>query len=124
MAERVRLATDSVFRVAPRNILGLQAQKFKSKLLALALAEPATYFKLRDQVYQSIVETNVEVSYNLYWDILTYCKTPNNEQIRVLKKIRQLILILFQNYQIKKSKHSHLKLLKQSKISRKEQLSV
>ena len=60
-----------MFRVAPRNILGLQAQKFKSKLLALALAEPATYFKLRDQVYQSIVETNVEVSYNLYWDILT-----------------------------------------------------
>ena len=55
-----------MFRVAPRNILGLQAQKFKSKLLALALAEPATYFKLRDQVYQSIVETNVEVSYNLY----------------------------------------------------------
>ena len=34
MAERERLATDSVFRVAPRNILGLQAQKFKSKLLA------------------------------------------------------------------------------------------
>jgi hypothetical protein len=85
MAERERLATDSVFRVAPRNILGLQAQKFKSKLLALALAEPATYFKLRDQVYQSIVETNVEVSYNLYWDILTKGEV-NGDQISVEDK--------------------------------------
>ncbi len=79
MAERERLATVSVFRVAPRNILGLQAQKFKSKLLVLALAEPATYFKLRDQVYQSIVETNVEVSYNLYWDILTKGQVNGNQ---------------------------------------------
>ena len=85
MAERERQATDSVFRVAPRNILGLQAQKFKSKLLALALAEPATYFKLRDQVYQSIVETNVEVSYNLYWDILTKGEV-NGTQITVEDK--------------------------------------
>ena len=61
----------SVFKVAPKNILGLEAQKFKSKLLALALAEPATYFELRDQVYQSIVETNVEQAYNTYWSILT-----------------------------------------------------
>ena len=36
MAERVRLATDSVFRVAPRNILGLQAQKFKSNASQLS----------------------------------------------------------------------------------------
>ena len=85
MAERERLKTDLVFRVAPRNILGLQAQKFKSKLLALALAEPATYFKLRDQVYQSIVETNVEVSYNLYWDILTKGQV-NGTQISVEDK--------------------------------------
>ena len=85
MAERERLATDSVFRVAPRNILGLQAQKFKSKLLALALAEPATYFQLRDNVYQSIVETNVEMSYNLYWDILTIGQV-NGTQITVEDK--------------------------------------
>ena len=61
---RTREATDSVFRVQPKNILGLGAQSFKSKLLALALSEPAGYFELRDKVYQTIVET-----YNLYWDI-------------------------------------------------------
>ena len=75
MAEQI----PSVFRVNPRNILGLQAQKFKSKLLALALAEPATYFKLRDEVYQTIVETNVEVSYNLYWGILTKGEVMGNQ---------------------------------------------
>ena len=82
MAERAR---DSVFRVTPKNILGLEAQKFKSKLLALALSEPSVYFSLRDQVYQSIVETNVEVSYNLYWDILTKGQV-NGTQISVEDK--------------------------------------
>ena len=61
----------SVFKVAPKNILGLEAQRFKSKLLALALSEPAVYFTLRDTVYTSIVEKNVEQAYILYWDILT-----------------------------------------------------
>ena len=56
---RVRKAEDSVFRVEPRNILGLEHQRFKSKLLALALAEPASYFKLRDDVYTAIVEEAV-----------------------------------------------------------------
>ncbi len=80
MAEQI----PSVFRVNPRNMLGLQAQNFKSKL-ALALAEPATYFQLRDNVYQSIVETNVEMSYNLYWDILTKGEV-NETQITVEDK--------------------------------------
>ena len=75
----------SVFKVAPKNILGLEAQKFKSKLLALALAEPATYFELRDQVYQSIVETNVEQAYNTYWSILTEGKIGAT-QIKVRNK--------------------------------------
>ena len=61
----------SVFKVTPKNILGLEAQKFKSKLLALALSEPSTYFELRDEVYQKIVETNVQQAYNLSWSILT-----------------------------------------------------
>ena len=61
----------SVFKVAPKNILGLEAQSFKSKLLALALSEPAVYFDLRDRVYTSIVENAVANAYELYWSILT-----------------------------------------------------
>ena len=45
----------SVFKVDPKNILGLDYSKFKSQLLSLALAEPHTYFKLRDDVYTKIV---------------------------------------------------------------------
>ena len=75
----------SVFKVTPKNILGLEAQGFKSKLLALALAEPATYFNLRDEVYQKIVETNVEAAYTLYWDILTLGRV-NGTQITVKRK--------------------------------------
>ena len=75
---RTRLATDSVFRVEPRNILGLEHQRFKSKLLALALAEPASYFKLRDDVYTAIVEEAVGDAYNLYWNILKDGKKKGN----------------------------------------------
>ena len=82
---RTREATDSVFRVQPKNILGLGAQSFKSKLLALALSEPACYFELRDKVYQTIVEKAVEDAYNLYWDILTIGKSGAT-QIGVNKK--------------------------------------
>ena len=76
---RTRLATDSVFRVEPRNILGLEHQRFKSKLLALALAEPASYFKLRDDVYTAIVEEAVGDTYNLYWNILKDGKKKETE---------------------------------------------
>ena len=65
----------SVFRVTPKNILGLDHQRFKSQLLALALAEPHIYFKLRDIVYTGIVENAVESAYNLYWDVLKDGKT-------------------------------------------------
>ena len=69
----------SVFKVAPKNILGLEAQRFKSKLLALALSEPAVYFTLRDTVYTAIVEKNVEQSDILDWDILTDGKVGTNQ---------------------------------------------
>ena len=60
----------SVFKVNPRNILGLDHQRFKSQLLSLALAEPAKYFTLRDLVYSTIVEESVKEAYELYWNIL------------------------------------------------------
>jgi hypothetical protein len=64
----------SVFKVDPKNILGLDHSKFKSQMLAMALAEPHTYFRLREKVYTSIVENAVKDAYNLYWNILKYGK--------------------------------------------------
>ena len=69
--------SNSVFRVDPQNILGLHHSKFKSQMLAMALAEPHTYFRLRDAVYTAIVENAVRDAYNLYWGILKYGKTGN-----------------------------------------------
>ena len=60
----------SVFKVDPKNILGLDHSKFKSQMLAMALAEPHTYFRLREKVYTAIVENAVKDAYNLYWNIL------------------------------------------------------
>ena len=68
----------SVFKVNPQNILGLDHSKFKSQLLAMALAEPHTYFRLRDDVYTKIVENAVRDAYNLYWHILKSGKTGVN----------------------------------------------
>ena len=76
MAGRQR---NSVFRVNPKNILGLDHQKFKSQLLSLALAEPHLYFKLRDEVYSTIVEDAVESAYDLYWDMLKDGKDKNGD---------------------------------------------
>ena len=64
------MSDKSVFKVNPQNILGLNHSKFKSQLLAMSLAEPHTYFRLRDQVYTAIVENAVRDAYNLYWYIL------------------------------------------------------
>ena len=50
----------SVFRVNPKNILSLEHSKFKSQLLAKALAEPHTYFRLRDLVYTAIVKNAIK----------------------------------------------------------------
>ena len=68
----------SVFKVNPQNILGLDHSKFKSQLLAMALAEPHTYFRLRDDVYTKIVENAVRDAYNLYWHILKSVLTGVN----------------------------------------------
>ena len=76
---------DSVFKVKPKNILGLEAQSFKSKLLALALSEPSVYFGLRDRVYTAIVENAVANAYELYWTILTEGKVGTDQITYVTK---------------------------------------
>ncbi len=38
----------------------------------MALAEPHTYFRLREHVYSAIVENAVKDAYNLYWGISKY----------------------------------------------------
>ena len=50
----------SVFKVDPKNILGLDHSKFKSQMLAMALAEPHTYFRLREKYIQVLLRMQCE----------------------------------------------------------------
>ena len=61
----------SVFKVKPKNQLGLEFQKTRAKLLSLALSKPELYFDLREKVITAITEHSVESAYNSYWDLLT-----------------------------------------------------
>ena len=46
----------SVFKVNPANALGIESEQAKSKLIALALTNPANYHKLRDAAIASITK--------------------------------------------------------------------
>ena len=71
--------TDSVFRVKPKNQLGLGFQKTRAKLLSLALSKPEHYFELREQVIEAITEKSVEEAYDAYWELLTDGKFGNDQ---------------------------------------------
>ena len=71
--------TDSVFRVKPKNQLGLGFQKTRAKLLSLALSKPEQYFDLREQVIEAITEKSVEEAYDAYWELLTIGKFGNDQ---------------------------------------------
>jgi len=79
IGERISVATgfstvvgrDSNFKVKPKNILGLDARKTRSKLLALALSKPEDYYKLREDVIEKMSEKSVDDIYNTFWNALT-----------------------------------------------------
>ena len=64
-------SSTSNFKVNPKNILGLDARKTKSKLLALALSKPEDYYNLREDVIEKLTSEAVDEIYNVYWSVLT-----------------------------------------------------
>jgi hypothetical protein len=66
-----RPGSTSNFKVNPKNILGLDARKTRSKLLALALSKPEQYYELRERVIEKMTENAVDELYNVYWGALT-----------------------------------------------------
>ena len=72
----------SVFKVDPKNQLGLNFQKTRSQLLSLALSKPESYFKLRADCIEKITEASVEKIYDDYWNLLTDGKDPTGTQIQ------------------------------------------
>ena len=61
--------TSALF-VDPRRHLGLDFNKSRSALLALALSHPVGYYNLRQDVITSISENSILAIYEKMWDIL------------------------------------------------------
>lgn len=71
MSKFTRKGEMSNFRVNVANVLGLDQQRVRAQLLALALSKPSEYFSLRQQVIDAITVGTVEQTYAQYWTILT-----------------------------------------------------
>ena len=61
---------DSNLYIDPRSHLGLEFNKTRSDMLALALSSPEEYFALRARVITAITEDSVLAVYDNYWKIL------------------------------------------------------
>jgi hypothetical protein len=60
----------SALFVDPRRHLGLEFNKSRSALLALALSHPVGYYNLRQEVITLISEKSIMAIYEKMWDIL------------------------------------------------------
>jgi len=70
------MADRAKFKINPSNALGIDADETRAKLIALALSKPENYYKLREIAIQAITKNLANITYDLYWDILTEGKVP------------------------------------------------
>lgn len=67
------------FRINPANALGIDADATRSKLVAIALSKPESYYKLRDTAINAITRNLAVEIYDMYFDILTDGIIPNKD---------------------------------------------
>jgi hypothetical protein len=67
---------DFNFKVIPSDFRGIEHEKFRTKLLNLAITEPTKYNQLRMDVLEKVKEAAVNSQYNIYYYLLT---TGRNE---------------------------------------------
>ena len=61
----------NTFNIDTGDYLGIKYESFKDEMLALALAEPSEYFKLRKAVLQQVKQQAVEDQFRIYYNLLT-----------------------------------------------------
>jgi hypothetical protein len=59
------------FKIDTGDYLGIKYESFKDEMLALALAEPSEYFKLRKSVLATVKQQAVEDQFRIYYNLLT-----------------------------------------------------
>ena len=71
---------DFNFKVSPSNFRGVEHEKFRTKLLNLAITKPTEYNDLRMHVLAAVKETAVNTQYNIYYYLLTAGKNEKNDR--------------------------------------------
>jgi hypothetical protein len=69
------------FKIDTGDYLGIKYESFKDEMLALALAEPSEYFKLRKSVLATVKQQAVEDQFRIYYNLLTAGKDKENNDI-------------------------------------------
>ena len=70
------------FKVNPSDFRGIEHEKFRTKLLNLAITKPTEYNDLRMQVLEAVKEKAVNAQYNIYYYLLTAGRNElNNKSI-------------------------------------------
>ena len=67
------------FKVNPSDFRGIEHEKFRTKLLNLAITKPTEYNDLRMQVLEAVKEKAVNAQYNIYYYLLTAGRNEKND---------------------------------------------
>ena len=67
------------FKVNPSDFRGIEHEKFRTKLLNLAITKPTEYNDLRMNVLEAVKEKAVNAQYNIYYYLLTAGRNEKND---------------------------------------------
>lgn len=65
------------FRIKTGNYLGFEYEDFRNKMYAIALADPKSYYTIRNDVVKGIRDETVEKFFNVFYAALTEGKRSN-----------------------------------------------
>ena len=70
---------DFNFKVNPSDFRGIEHEKFRTKLLNLAITKPTEYNDLRMNVLEAVKQKAVNAQYNIYYYLLTAGRNEEND---------------------------------------------
>ena len=74
------MSDDFNFKVNPSDFRGIEHEKFRTRLLNLAITKPTEYNNLRMQVLEKVKEKAVNSQYNIYYYLLTAGRNEANDR--------------------------------------------
>ena len=72
--------TPTNFKLDTSNYLGIKYASFKDDMLALALANPSSYFLIRKTVLEKVKQAAVEQQFNIYYNLLSTGTDPGGKK--------------------------------------------